>query len=183
MPVAFTTTLRNHRSSWLAAKIVAALIAMTFLTSCTSTPPQDASAPSTTRTSKPTTTAMASDATPMCSSLKRAELQNRVLLQTDLLKTGEFEKAREQASATFKNSVSISGFREIIETGFPFLLQDQPVAFGRCQITGDMATVEVRFGEKPAITVVYFLTQSGNQWWISGATPAEDDLANKIETS
>lgn len=121
--------------------------------------------------------------TVMCLDPYKTAVHERILTQIASLRDGAYEQAREHASESFKSSVDVAGFREIIESGFPFLAENQSVAFGRCRINDGTATVEVRFGEEPAITLVYFLVQSDNRWWIDGASPAVDGLADKIESS
>jgi hypothetical protein len=71
----------------------------------------------------------------------------------------------------------------MIQSGFPFLLNGDPVAFGRCRIVDGTATIEVRFGEGAAVTLVYFLIRWENQWWIDAASPAVDSLTDKVEAS
>lgn len=166
-----------------ARRFMMVLMAATMVTCCASTTPRPSPDPTTTQptNSAPPTTRI--EESVVCSEQSRAELQGRILMQIDSLRAGEFEQAREYASSSFRGSVTISAFREMIESGFPFLLKVQPVAFGRCRITDGTATVEVRFGRASVVTLVYFLIQSKETWWIDGASPAVDVLANELEAS
>jgi len=71
----------------------------------------------------------------------------------------------------------------MIQSGFPFLLNGDPGAFGRCRIIDGAATIEVRFGEGTVVTLVYFLIWWEDQWWIDAASPAVDSLTDKVEAS
>ena len=176
----------SHNSTLTPASrrpLIAAISALASLTCCASTSFQQVSAPATTAPAEPATTTTNPNETVICMDPYQAEVHTRILMQIDLLRVGAFEEAREHASTSFRNSVDVAGFQEMIESSFPFLLEDWSVAFGRCRITDGTATVEVRFGGEPAITLIYFLIQSDNRWWIDGASPAVDGLADKIESS
>ncbi len=178
-----TSMLTSHRSLPAARGLTAAIAVLALLTCCSSTPSQQSSAPTSTTPTKPAAPTTNPSDTTTCVDPHKAAVQDRILMQIESLRAGAYEQAREHASTSFKSSVNVAGFREMIESGFPFLLENQPVAFGRCRITDGTATVEVRFGEEPAITLIYFLIQSENRWWIDGASPAVDGLADKVESS
>ena len=178
-----TSMLTSHRSLPSARGLTAAIAVVVLLTCCSSTPSQQSSAPTSTTPTEPAAPTTNPSDTTTCVDPHKAAVQDRILMQIESLRAGAYEQAREHASKSFKSSVNVAGFREMIESGFPFLLENRPVAFGRCRITDGTATVEVRFGEEPAITLIYFLIQSENRWWIDGASPAVDGLADKVESS
>ena len=178
-----TSMLTRHRSLALAKGLTAAVAVFAVLTCCSFTPSQQSSASTSTGPTEPTAPTTNPGDTTRCIDPDKAAVHDRILMQIESLRAGAYQQAREHASTSFKSSVNVTGFREMIESGFPFLLENQPVAFGRCRITDGTATVEVRFGEEPAITLIYFLTQSKNRWWIDGASPAVDGLADKVESS
>ena len=178
-----TSMLTSHRSLPSGRGLTAAIAVLALLTCCSSTPSQQSSAPTSTTPTEPAAPTTNPSDTTTCVDPHKTAVQDRILMQIESLRAGAYEQAREHASKSFKSSVNVAGFREMIESGFPFLLENQPVAFGRCQITDGTATVEVRFGEEPAITLIYFLIQSENRWWIDGASPAVDGLADKVESS
>ena len=178
-----TSMLTGQRSLPSARGLTAAIAVLALLTCCSSTPSQQSSAPTSTTPTEPAAPTTNPSDTTTCVDPHKTAVQDRILMQIESLRAGAYEQAREHASKSFKSSVNVAGFREMIESGFPFLLENQPVAFGRCRITDGTATVEVRFGEEPAITLIYFLIQSENRWWIDGASPAVDGLADKVESS
>ena len=178
-----TSMLTRHRPLALAEGLTAAVAVLAVLTCCSFTPSQQSSASTSTGPTEPTAPTTNPGDTTRCIDPDKAAVHDRILMQIESLRAGAYEQAREHASTSFKSSVNVAGFREMIESGFPFLLENQPVAFGRCRITDGTATVEVRFGEEPAITLIYFLIQSKNRWWIDGASPAVDGLADKVESS
>ena len=178
-----TSMLTGQRSLPSARGLTAAIAVLALLTCCSSTPSQQSSAPTSTTPTEPAAPTTNPSDTTTCVDPHKAAVQDRILMQIESLRAGAYEQAREHASTSFKSSVNVAGFREMIESGFPFLLENRPVAFGRCRITDGTATVEVRFGEEPAITLIYFLIQSENRWWIDGASPAVDGLADKVESS
>ncbi len=178
-----TSMLTRHRSLALAKGLTAAVAVLAVLTCCSFTPSQQSSASTSTGPTEPTAPTTNPGDTTRCIDPDKAAVHDRILMQIESLRAGAYQQAREHASTSFKSSVNVTGFREMIESGFPFLLENQPVAFGRCRITDGTATVEVRFGEEPAITLIYFLIQSKNRWWIDGASPAVDGLADKVESS
>ena len=178
-----TSMLTRHRSLALAKGLTAAVAVLAVLTCCSFTPSQQSSASTSTGPTEPTAPTTNPGDTTRCIDPDKAAVHDRILMQIESLRAGAYQQAREHASTSFKSSVNVTGFSEMIESGFPFLLENQPVAFGRCRITDGTATVEVRFGEEPAITLIYFLIQSKNRWWIDGASPAVDGLADKVESS
>ncbi len=178
-----TLTPADRRPLAVAKRLITAISAVGLLACCASTSSEQVSTPATTAPAEPATTTTNPNETATCMEPYKAEVHNRILMQIDLLGVGAFEEAREHASTSFRNSVDVAGFQEMIESGFPFLLENWPIAFGRCRITDGTATVEVRVGEEPAITLIYFLIQSDNRWWIDGASPAVDGLADKVESS
>ena len=178
-----TSTLKHPRLSATAKRLGTAIVVLGLLTCCSSPPTPQSAAPTTTAPIEPVAPTTNPNETVMCIDPYKTAVHERILTQIASLRDGAYEQAREHASESFKSSVDVAGFREIIESGFPFLAENQSVAFGRCRINEGTATVEVRFGEEPAITLVYFLVQSDNRWWIDGASPAVDGLADKIESS
>ena len=110
----------------------------------------------------------------------RDRLQNIISSQIDALDRGAFEEARYFASPSFRENVGPSEFQSIIQSGFPFLLTENSAAFGRCKISDDTATVEVRFDTSDPITLIYFLIWWEDEWWIDGASPAVDSLSDKV---
>ena len=67
--------------------------------------------------------------------------------------------------------------------GFPFLLDQSSVAFGRCRIEGETGSLEVRFGEGSSIALLHLFVKTQVGWWIDGASPADDAVTRKVETS
>ena len=84
---------------------------------------------------------------------------------------------------SFKAAFDTESFEEMIRSGFPYLLNRVAVAFGRCRIVGESASLEVRFGEGTANTLMYFFVMERREWWIDGASPVADSLANKMASS
>jgi hypothetical protein len=183
--VSHPTTLTIGRRARLSPirRSVVVLMTTTLVTCCASTTSQQSSDHTATESADASPPTTHQQESVMCTEESRAQLQDRISMQIESLRSGEFEQAREYASSSFQGSVTVSAFREMIESGFPFLLESQPVAFGRCRITDGTATVEVRFGRASVVTLVYFLTQSDETWWIDGASPAVDTLADKLEAS
>jgi len=171
-----------HRSPHLHA-VLAALVLIVF-SGCASDPSQ--AIPKIDSTQKPTTSITSTsvvDTEADCEDNARDDLQKRVSAQINALSRGAFDDAREFASPSFRQNVDPSAFRAMIESGFPFLLNGNPVAFGRCRIIDGTATIEVRFAEGTPVTLVYFLISWEDQWWIDAASPAVNSLTDKVETS
>jgi len=160
------------------------VIVLIVLSSCAADPPQ--AAPQNDLIPKPTTsvtsTSIVNDE-PNCGDNTRDNLQKRISSQINALSRGAFEEAREFASPSFRQNVDPSAFQAMIQSGFPFLLNGDPGAFGRCRIVDGAATIEVRFGEGTVVTLVYFLIWWEDQWWIDAASPAVDSLTDKVEAS
>ncbi len=140
---------------------------------------------STPPTTPPTTSdgSVAQQTTSTCEPSQRTALQRPISEQLLALNRGDFAAARDQASPSFKAVVDIRGFEEMVRSGFPFLLDQSPAAFGRCRITNDTASVEVRFRSRSPIALVYFLVKTQEEWRIEGASPAVDSVTERAETS
>ncbi len=177
-------TPKNTRMSSSLLHAASAVIVLIVFSSCAPDPPQ--AAPHNELTLEPTTSVTSTSVVanePNCEGNTRDELQKRISSQINALSRGAFEEAREFASPSFRKNVDPSAFQAMIQSGFPFLLNGDPVAFGRCRIVDGTATIEVRFGEGAAVTLVYFLIRWEDQWWIDAASPAVDSLADKVEAS
>ncbi len=136
--------------------------------------------------SAPTATSdgsVAQETTSTCEPSQRDALQHPISEQLLALHRGDFAAARDQASPSFRAVFDAQGFEEMVWSGFPFLLDQSPAAFGRCRITNDTASVEVRFRDRSPIALVYFLVKTQGEWWIAGASPAADSITGRAETS
>ena len=140
---------------------------------------------STSTTTPPTTSDgfVAQETASTCGPWQRDALQRPISEQLLALNRGDFAAARDQASPSFKAVVDTQGFEEMVRSGFPFLLDQSPAAFGRCRITNDTASVEVRFRARSPIALVNFLVRTQDEWWIEGASPAADSVTGRAETS
>ncbi len=123
------------------------------------------------------------DAASGCGLAERDSLQARISAQVLALNGEEFEQAREHASMSFKAAFDTESFEEMIRSGFPYLLNRIAVAFGRCRIVGEAASLEVRFGEGTTNTLVYFFVMERREWWIDGASPVADSLIDEMTSS
>ena len=139
-------------------------------------------APIATSSSDPSSTTTL-DTASGCGLAERDSLQARISAQMLALNGGDFEQAREHASMSFKAAFDTESFEEMIRSGFPYLLNRVAVAFGRCRIVGESASLEVRFGEGTANTLMYFFVMERRGWWIDGASPIADSLTNKMTSS
>ena len=95
----------------------------------------------------------------------------------------DFDEALGHASPSFQASVDTQAFQAIIESGFSYLLADNAVSFGLCLVTNGTPSLEVRVGQPTVAKLIYFFTEDKKQWWIDGAAPAADKLAERIEVS
>jgi hypothetical protein len=118
-----------------------------------------------------------------CEPKGRDALQDRISEQLLALNREDLSAARDQASPSFKATIDTQGFEEMIRSGFPFLLDQSSVAFGRCAIEGETGSLEVRFDEGSPIALLYFFVKTQGRWWINGASPAADAVTGKVETS
>jgi hypothetical protein len=126
---------------------------------------------------------VAQEATFTCEPSQRDALQRPISEQLLALHRGDFAAARDQASPSFRAIFDTQGFEEMIRLGFPFLLDQSSVAFGRCGIEGETGSLEVRFDEGSPIALLYFFVKTQGRWWINGASPASDAVTGKVETS
>ncbi len=95
----------------------------------------------------------------------------------------DFSAAQDQASPSFKATFDPRGFEEKIWSEFPFLLDQSSVAFGRYRIEGGTGSLEVRFGEGSSIALLHLFVKTQGGWWVDGASPADDAVTRKVETS
>ncbi|HIF65303.1 MAG TPA: DUF4864 domain-containing protein [Acidimicrobiia bacterium] len=126
---------------------------------------------------------VAQETTSTCGPSQRDALQHPISEQLLALNRGDFAAARDQASPSFRAIFDAQGFEEMVRSGFPFLLDQSPAVFGRCRITNDTASVEVRFKTRSPIALVYFLVKTQHEWWIAGASPVADSVTGRAETS
>ncbi len=118
-----------------------------------------------------------------CEPKGRDALQDRISEQLLALNRRDFSATQDQASPSFKATFDPRGFEEKIWSGFPFLLDQSSVAFGRCRIEGETGSLEVRFGEGSSIALLHLFVKTQVGWWIDGASPADDAVTRKVETS
>jgi len=177
-------TLRNrHQVLSLTGYLVAA-VALVTVSSCSSGPIRTISqmtvAPESATSDTPPSVVKDRAA---CEADVRGDLQYRISAQIEALGRNAFEEAREHASPSFRQNVTPAAFQTLIQSGFSFLLNGEPAAFGRCRIVDGTATIEARFSQTTTETLIYFLIWWENQWWIDGASPAVNPLADKVEAS
>lgn len=109
-----------------------------------------------------------------CTQQTRNDLEDRILAQLDALNRRSFSEALDHASLSFKKSIDTRSFEAIIRSGFPILLDNEIVSFGRCQESGDAAMIEVTFRGQPSASLIYSLGLADSQWWIEAASPVSD---------
>jgi len=170
-------------------KFIVLAIVLTFVSGCASSAADQplnalATSPAPTTTSLPDPASTTdSDSPSACGLSERDALQRRISAQLFAFSREDFQGARNQASSTFKASFDTQGFEEMIRTGFPYLLSQSAVAFGRCRLSGQTASLEVRFTAGTTATLVYFFLRERGQWWIDGASPTADPVTNESTTS
>ena len=116
-----------------------------------------------------------------CPQQTRIDIEARILAQIEALGRESFDEALDHASLAFRKSIDTSSFEAMIRTGFPILLDNGTVSFGRCQEFGDRAMIEVSFREQPSASLIYSLGLADSQWWIEAAAPLSDIFPNQEE--
>ena len=116
-----------------------------------------------------------------CTQQTRNDLEDRILAQLDALNRRSFSEALDHASLSFKKSIDTRSFEAMIRSGFPILLDNEIVSFGRCQEFGDVAMIEVSFRGQPSAGLIYSLGLSDSQWWIEAASPLSDTFPSQKE--
>ncbi len=170
-------------------KFIVLAIVLTFVFGCASSATDQplnalATSPAPTATSLPDPASTTnSDSPSACGPPERDALQTRISAQLFAFGREDFQGARDQASSKFKATFDTRGFEEMIRTGFPYLLSQSSVAFGRCRLSGETASLEVRFTAGTTAALVYFFLRERGQWWIDGASPAAGPVTNESTTS
>lgn len=116
-----------------------------------------------------------------CAQQTRNDLEDRILAQLDALGRRSFGEALDHASLSFKQSIDTRSFEAMIRSGFPILLDNEIVSFGRCQEFGDAAMIEVSFRGQPSAGLIYSLGLADSQWWIEAASPLSDTFPSQKE--
>jgi hypothetical protein len=114
-----------------------------------------------------------------CTQQTRNDLEDRILAQLDALGRRSFGEALDHASLSFKKSIDTRSFEAMIRSGFPVLLDNEIVSFGRCQEFGDAAMIEVSFRGQPSAGLIYSLGLADSEWWIEAASPISDMLPSQ----
>ncbi len=116
-----------------------------------------------------------------CPQQTRNDIENRILAQIDALGRRSFNEALDHASLAFRKSIDTRSFEAMITSGFPILLDNAAVSFGRCQEFGDRAMIEVSFEGQPSDGLIYSLGLADSQWWIEAAAPVSDIFPSQEE--
>jgi hypothetical protein len=114
-----------------------------------------------------------------CTQQTKNDLEDRILAQLDALGRRQFGEALDHASLSFKKSIDTRSFEVMIRSGFPILLDNEFVSFGRCQESGDAAMIEVSFRGQPSAGLIYSLGLADSEWWIEAASPVSDMLPSQ----
>ena len=186
VPMRLTKTFFQARLTFTV--LIASLLTIVLFSGCAET--QDSARPAineanlSTPTSSPTNDDTSNEiGSDDCSPSLRAGIQPRVTSQIDALNRGDFDEALGHASPSFQASVDTQAFQAIIESSFSYLLADNAVSFGLCLVTNGTPSLEVRVGQPTVAKLIYFFAEDKKQWWIDGAAPAADKLAERIEVS
>ncbi|MDG1197237.1 MAG: DUF4864 domain-containing protein [Actinomycetota bacterium] len=116
-----------------------------------------------------------------CPQRTRSDIEDRILAQIEALGRRSFDEALDHASLAFRKSIDTRSFEAMIRSGFPILLDNATVSFGRCQEFGDMAMIEVSFRDQPSAGLIYSLGLADSQWWIEAAAPLSDIFPGQEE--
>ena len=113
----------------------------------------------------------ASDSQP-CEDLMFQRAQGTIRSQQAALAESDFEAARAFASNSFRSTVTVEQFQEIIEGNFAFLLEDPAITFVECQRRGDTALIRVDVAGSPVTVLVYGMVLEDDMWFVDAASIA-----------
>lgn len=109
-----------------------------------------------------------------CSSDQSSEIAAGISLQTTALRNGDFEQAYAYAADSFRSSVSLESFTELIYANYRPLLDASDLLFRDCRVEDEsgLATIEVRFkqSETRVLALSYAMEHHPDGWRVRAAS-------------
>lgn len=109
-----------------------------------------------------------------CSQTEQSGIERTINAQTGYFAVGDFELAYSYASESFRSSVSLERFIQIIEGSYGPLISSSTLSFSNCLVNREasVAAIDARFSEDGTelYALRYVLVESDLGWRVDGAS-------------